>query len=171
MLIEQYLCLVSQCGLCLSAYSCMQCLSPFLLENNKCLAQCSSGYYLTQQLMTCTLSCPTYYFPNLADYSCTPCISPCLACRSSSQCLSCSTGWFLLGNTCQTSCPSGYYSNNTLNSCVACQYPCATCDFSASNCTSCSLGFLDKSNGNCVMSCSAGYFSNFSSITCSLCSA
>jgi hypothetical protein len=141
-LIEEYLCLIDKCGLCLSAYSCISCLPPYILENNKCLLQCSSGYYFTQQLMICTLSCPSLFFPNLADYSCTPCISPCYSCQSAQECLSCAQGWFLLGNTCYTNCPFGYYERSDTQSCAACQYPCSTCSGSEVNCTSCSLGFL-----------------------------
>lgn len=70
LLVEEIPCGVTHCGLCLSVSTCQQCLPTFYLENNNCLSACSQGYYLTSSLSTCSLSCPSGFYPILANYLC-----------------------------------------------------------------------------------------------------
>lgn len=128
------LCLVSGCGTCMSSYSCSLCLSPLFLQDNSCLSECTSGYYLTPILSICTLTCPSHFYPLLAEYLCLSCLSPCSNCLSETSCLSCVEGWFLLGSSCLKDCPVGYFKDNVSLSCQPCRYPCKSCVDSNSNC-------------------------------------
>ena len=99
----------TSCSQTLSVLACYSCWTPYVLVNNTC--QCPSG---------------TYY--DVGTLSCRSCSSNCLLCTSS-QCVQCSAGLYLLNGACVTSCPTPMYANSTL-----CQY-CVT-----PNCASCRLG-------------------------------
>lgn len=98
-----------------------------------------------------------------------PCIAPCFACSSGTTCLSCIGGYILNGTVCQESCNDGFYLssqqvsyNNEVqdqnfgiySQCLPCDVECSTCSGSASNCITCSQGYV-MSSGSCVSSCPA----------------
>jgi hypothetical protein len=97
LVVEELPCAVKDCGLCLSAYTCQHCLPGFYLQNNLCLSACSQGYYMTEQLQTCTITCPQGYYPILSDYLCQACVPPCSACTTKTSCSSCQIDRYLLG--------------------------------------------------------------------------
>ncbi|CAG9316737.1 unnamed protein product [Blepharisma stoltei] len=90
----------------------------------------------------------------LAGDSCLPCASPCQACYGSA--ISC------------TSCLPGYYLFGSDNSCEPCEEPCATCAISAYYCTGCDTGyFLDDNDCSaCSPQC---YACSGSATTCTGC--
>ncbi len=61
----------------------------------------------------CEVTCPDeHYFVVEDDLTCLACDNSCLTCEgaASNECLSCSTGLYLLENECLIECGSGYYT-------------------------------------------------------------
>jgi hypothetical protein len=83
---------------------------------------------------------------------CEVCISPCSGCTWSDACLSCISGYSLLGTACLSVCPSGYYSEGT--ACRTCPSLCGSCSWVNQQvaCSSCINGSLIYSY-DCVSEC------------------
>ena len=82
-------------------------------------------------------NCPVGTF-TLVDYSCSPCVAPCLACTAST-CLTCPLGQFPAFASCGTCVPT----------CKSCK------DATATGCTSCHTNALLNAAGSCL--CQDGY--------------
>jgi hypothetical protein len=131
-----YLNVSSFCALCSS--ECLGCSA--LLYN--CSA-CSGSYLLflntTTSVYRCLSVCPPGTFSQ--GGVCSSCLAPCLTCaNSSSQCLTCTTGYLSLNSSnaiqCVSACPSSSYPYQS--SCVLCSPSCAQCD--PSGCLQCGSG-------------------------------
>lgn len=85
---------------------------------------------------SCVSSCPSNSFANSASL-CIGCPEQCLTCVSALNCITCKTGFFLIGSVCTRSCPSATYpalqnSTNTASSpsystCLPCAASCQRC--------------------------------------------
>lgn len=131
----------NQCSVCYAGY--------FFQSNNSCVVTCSSPSNFGNPLtLTCVTSCPTGYFKNSTNRMCTLCDPNCLTCdTTSTKCLTCATGTFLINNFCDVNCPSTHYKNTPTNQCLPCNSACLTCSGgTSSNCLSCSAPlFFDSS--------------------------
>ncbi|KAL4453893.1 hypothetical protein ABPG74_003776 [Tetrahymena malaccensis] len=127
----------SPCATCTStAASCLSCVQLYLQQPNKCDSSCPSGYFKNSVNMTCT-ACPT----------------GCKNCSDAKTCTLCDTssGYRLFGSTC-----------------TICTSPCATCSLTdPKSCLTCENG-LYLQNSQCVATCQKGYF-NGPNYTCSPC--
>lgn len=140
----------SNCYRCLNINLCEMCNAPQYVSSYQCVDNCTIYYHLATN-RTCLTSCPDQFYPtNLGTNQkfCQPCVSPCLSCISSSQCVSCVPDKYLLGYTCVASCPSGYY-NSSFGQCASCISPCKTCT-NQTTCLSCSEGFWDSVQSICA---------------------
>jgi proprotein convertase subtilisin/kexin type 5 len=107
----------------------------------------SSQMYLTLTA-TCSVTCPSKYFPDSITKTCVACHSTCLSCSGSlaSNCLTCDVSGtqqlFLdaVKNTCNLTCSLNYYSGpGPAYECNQCHISCLTCTASnsATACISC----------------------------------
>lgn len=151
--------------------SCATCYGPF---SSNCLtcANVSSGgtitfYYLAVGESNCATNCPDGQYINiLIPNYCQLCNSLCLLCQGSSNtCISCSTGFYLYGNTCLSTCPAATYADTMMDSCLSCNSACATCfaadTFSCYSCKTNSTGqvfYLSLGTTQCVTVCPDGQF-------------
>jgi len=132
---------------------------------------CSGSYslYTWVNAGSCLTACPntTISITNV----CMNCTSPCSTCSNVlTNCTSCLTGYLYAvssGNQCATVCPNGTYSSVTSSSCLSCTSPCLTCLGTATNCTSCSTGYLY--NQACLSSCPSNTMANSVQLTCDTC--
>lgn len=163
-----FLDLTNNCvDLCSSGYyaeysnrTCVQCdpkCSTCNMTNTNCLS-CSSNLMLIQLSLysfTCDTQCLSgQYAVGGICYQCTP---PCQTCNSSTGCLSCVQGTFLMSSTqsCVTSCPVSTFSNN--GSCSSCASKCRSCT-STNYCLTCSNSSLYAHNGDCLETCPEQYY-------------
>ncbi len=79
--------------------------------------QCSSCKLGTLYNSSCVNTCPETYY--ISNDKCNICVSPCLTCYSSSDCLSCISKMRYLNNRCYFICPKGYYIDG--NNCLPCK--------------------------------------------------
>lgn len=79
------------------------------------------------------------------------CMYPCKTCTTdnASTCLSCYSTvvekW-LYNSQCLSTCPSTLFQDLTANTCSQCNSPCLACQTTATNCTSCIVGYGLKGN-------------------------
>ncbi|KAL4464822.1 hypothetical protein ABPG74_011383 [Tetrahymena malaccensis] len=174
--------------------------------------QCSVNYYLFQN--TCD-NCPVNYFPNTNTGNCDNCFQTqilkstkyfyykifthlirCQSCNgpSSSNCLSCNTGYFYLPDTqtcysicpipyfshftqpnCLLSCPTSYiqplYGDPQSRKCLNCDVSCQKCSGPTNlNCISCAQGYYSyNQNKSCVLTCPDGTYADIQSMQCLPC--
>lgn len=83
---------------------------------------------------------------------CATCYSPLV-----SQCFSCKTGYYLLGNYCLEKCTTGMYQLNVSNACVSVCPSRYYADSVASSCLDCSVGCLICSSASSCLSYDTGY--------------
>ena len=121
------------CSTCLNATACLSCIDGYH-HSNSCLTQCPSSYYANSNNATCSL--------------CSSLFTNCLAC-SSSACTQCDGSLFLSAGSCVATCPDSYYPQN--QQCLLCQSPCQTCT-STYACLSCVTPYV-LLNSECVISC------------------
>ncbi|ELP92041.1 hypothetical protein EIN_291500 [Entamoeba invadens IP1] len=124
------ICLNNKCTKCGTAV-------PFL-ENDKCVSQCTDGYY-----------------KDTTNSVCEKCDTGCKACTEKGKCTSCPDNHLLLDDTkkCTTdaNCPAGYYKDNT--NCMKCSITdCGECT-SKTVCTKCTKGNLIKGGSKCEANC------------------
>lgn len=136
--------------------------------NYQCVSNCTV-YYQFSPNRTCLLDCPSgyYYATNGTNNNyCQACVSPCVSCISSTQCLSCINGYYFYNYACTTTCPNGYFPEVNGNICDNCISPCNNC-VDKTTCLSCKIGYW---NGvNCTIVCPNGYFGNNVTNNCDLC--
>lgn len=137
---------------------------------------CSSGYYLQPTSNQCLTSCPAGYYKDTTLRRCGNCHPSCATCSGSesTQCSSCSTGFFLQpsSTTCSTSCPAvGYWSDSSKNTCSPCHAACSVCTGPHNNqCSACkSKYFLQPNSTMCLNNCGNGYWPDTSANICSPC--
>eukprot|EP01016_Furgasonia_blochmanni_P023328 TRINITY_DN251_c0_g5_i1.p1 TRINITY_DN251_c0_g5~~TRINITY_DN251_c0_g5_i1.p1 ORF type:complete len:2505 (+),score=375.87 TRINITY_DN251_c0_g5_i1:195-7709(+) len=133
------------CLKCTSGTNCNACDDSTLLENGKCVAQCSFG---------------TYPGPSLSGRACLRCGEGCLSCDSPMNCYACATGYNSVNGTCSAICAKNQFVNST-GGCVNCSTTCGSCSRSATNCIACANNtFLNIVNdvGQCVTACPNGTF-------------
>ncbi|KAL4497778.1 hypothetical protein ABPG72_000533 [Tetrahymena utriculariae] len=125
------------CATCTSTpTSCLSCVQLYLQASNKCDSSCPSGYFKNPVNLTCT-ACPT----------------GCKNCLDAKTCSICDTS-------------SGY--RLLASSCTLCATPCTTCFQSdPKSCLSCENN-LYLQNNQCVVTCQKGYF-NGPNYTCYPC--
>lgn len=144
--------------------TCLPCVSPCrtCLNLTACLS-CSRGFL---DGAACVGSCPQLFFANLTARVCQSCHPRCTSCNNTStNCLACADGFFLLGSSCLQACPLlTHYPNGSR--CEACRSPCLQC-VSLLECLSCQSGYLLDSR--CYSQCPDGYFGNLTSRACSPC--
>lgn len=155
------------CELCNGA--CVTCTS----SANKCTA-CREPYYLNGT--TCSLGCPSGYYPNASRRACLPCAASrgCLTCEGSpDHCLSCPSSMLHNGTKCLASCSANtyrkyhtcvhdcgvmYYANTTSHVCHACPLNCRTCVvLNKVTCVACVIGYALNAGNNCTRNCSNGH--------------
>lgn len=110
---------------------------------------------------------------------CKPCQRPCSTCKSTTECKSCASGYYLLTpeNICvdPSLCPNGTYPDTTKGICNKCHSDCVNClGGNFDECTLCNTtaGYLELTNayGSCnPLTCSDGYYLNSSIPTCIPC--
>ena len=106
-------------GLCQScAGSCLTCSGP---SANNCLT-CVNGTFLSPVTLSCGATCPSGFYANSNNNSCTSCIQNCQTCNTnSSKCDTCYPSFFVqLDGTCAGSCPQSYFASTTDFKCYAC---------------------------------------------------
>jgi hypothetical protein len=120
-------------------YPCLQVAYSIYISNELCISCHSACNQCANHPQNC-LSCVsnlTYLDDSLGIGVCAPCIAPCVACNSSTSCLSCANGYYLNFNSClkcDSSCES---CNGPLNSnCLACLGTSKLIDGSCSGCSS-----------------------------------
>jgi len=105
------LCVLCSDTLCASCYVggqfCRSCVQSHLLEMGRCKSSCSNGLYPNPGGV-CLPICPRGQYPD-GSRQCLQCPSPCLDCLSSSVCVTCRPGYYLLTNqrTCVSQCGRG----------------------------------------------------------------
>lgn len=146
----------SNCQVCTSQTTCINCNANYFLSSGNCVSNCSGGLL------------PNY------EKMCSSC--QCLTCSTTSyNCTACSLPKSLYLSQCLSICPSGYYSNN--NTCVSCMSNCAACT-SSTLCSICSLpyvlSFSSATTSNCLAACPNGTIATIDSVNfsyiCSACS-
>jgi len=147
---------ITGCKVCTSLSNCTTCQSGLVLNaNGSCTYppnNCSSGYYLN----------------SLGN--CSQCFPTCNTCNggTSSNCLTCFSGYTLYNGVCIQNCNSTSYYSINLSSCLPCNSAfsnCTTC--SSIGCTVCNVGF-NVSAGACQQVCPNGtYLQNQQCISCS----
>lgn len=155
---ENTVSLTNICSLCDS--NCYKC-DTSAVYCTACVSTSTFKYlYLNTSVVpntqTCIAACPLYTYGDINNYNiCTPCVSPCLACSSATNCTTCINGKFLFNHTCIASCPTGTaIQNSVTNTCDPCDSNCLTCSILTTNCTSCNASLL-LYLGQCRVSCPA----------------
>ncbi|CDW80339.1 UNKNOWN [Stylonychia lemnae] len=136
------------CSLCTIQKECLSCSQPSdspLFQNGKCISECKSGYFESNN-------------------TCLPCSINCQSCQSFDQCLLCQNSNQLLADgKCITNskCPNGT-KLNYLGQCVQelnCQDNCTQCGVNTNYCYICKDNMISL-NGKCVLKCPESYFEN-----------
>lgn len=124
--------------------------------------------------------CPIGMYASQVDSRCRACGSYCLQCNTSSTCLICYDGLWLLDGQCVATCPPGYAGtfvefvsalyNKMVGVCKQCESPCSTCSRTTSQyeCQSCSGGFY-LYQSRCLVTCPSGFFANPTTSQCTPC--
>lgn len=101
--------------------SCVDCTGR---TNTQCVG-CQSGYFRQPAPSTssCLTTCPTKYYQDTILNTCQPCHLACNTCTGPTytECLSCDTGYYLLGaTTCvlPADCPTGTYPDSSTFTCT-----------------------------------------------------
>lgn len=134
------------CANCSSATTCQQCVVS-ATNNNNGSCSCPSGYFFATSPIRFCRQCPNYT----------------LTCLSSTQALTCVTGFTLSNGVCV--CSSGNFINN-LGQCVSCVTGCSSCN-SSITCLACNAPLLLQGN-SCVSRCGPGFYQN--GFVCTACS-
>ena len=188
--------LTLSCKLCFQSSSassvpntCATCTGP---NNNQCVT-CLSGFYWDPLTSTCINPCSDGYYADASSQQCKRCFqassstsSPrsCQTCSGAleSNCLSCSSGEYLLPSTssCLSTCPAGTYPRTDINWCGNCyqaasddviEKSCATCNgWKPTNCLTCpSETYYYPQNSTCLSSCPGGTYYDTNLLSCQPC--
>jgi proprotein convertase subtilisin/kexin type 5 len=108
---------VTSCVNCAIAH-CKSC------DINQCY-KCFNNFYGTLSasniIVSCTPTCPDYYYTDSSTGLCVKCIDLCMTCTSSNNCQKCVTPYFLYTNNCLNSCPEQTYSITNVTGGFKCQ--------------------------------------------------
>ncbi|KAK7573323.1 hypothetical protein V9T40_010514 [Parthenolecanium corni] len=120
-----------------SPHACLSCPAKNLLQNNTCVVECSSGFFIDQS-------------------GCQPCLHTCEECLSRTNCSKCRTPLLLQSGECRTTCANGYY--NEYGICAKCFLSCMTCvGPRRDECVTCPQGW-QLAAGECHPECPQGFF-------------
>ncbi|CAK9782442.1 growth factor receptor domain-containing protein [Cutaneotrichosporon oleaginosum] len=138
-----------------SRIACTACHDGFVLQDNRCLSECSPG---------------TFWSSTANGTACQPCDASCAACiGTATHCTSCPSGAAWNG-TCVAACPEATLLVN--GTCLACHPDCATCTSPAANsCLTCPPHRPVLATGRCVPFCAAGTVVDSDAGTCRPCAA
>lgn len=129
----------NNCALCNNG-TCNQCNKGYLLEEKKCVSNCSPGYYQLES-------------------ECKPCTGrDCLTCSNShSKCLTCLGNLVLdpISGDCVFECRFGYFVNPNNNTCEQCGSNCIEC-VDSRTCNVCRDPYALSLNKTCVKPCDEG---------------
>ncbi|CAD8173047.1 unnamed protein product [Paramecium pentaurelia] len=174
---EGYIWTNTGCRLCQNFCSsctnglCDQCPPSYYGDSTHCYSNhqnklgCYIGCTQCTDYQVCTSCQSPYYF--LVQNLCQRCASPCETCDDQGACLTCISGYMVVGNDCQrcqspcsqcsgelykcTSCkqspPQHYYLSG--QSCILCEFPCVSC-ISKNICTSCNQGYYLNQSQYCI---------------------
>lgn len=120
-----------QCTSCPSSSNCSTCSNA---TGTIVCGSCRYNSFMTNA-GTCSSTCASNQFANLANASCVDCDSSCATCYSqtNNSCVTCASNKFLLQNStggyCLTSCPTTLYFTQyiTYGQCLPCYATCVTC--------------------------------------------
>ena len=133
---------LKNCDKCVDGISCDDCISPYVLQNNKCQLECDDGYYSDKNRI------------------CRPCSNPrCKRCNTDPQiCDSCLNDLLKYKIDCyETVLPHTYEQNGTLFDCADF---CESCIDSAEHCLSCRYNLTydpdTETNTYCTDKCPPG---------------
>lgn len=145
------------CSTCHNSSECVTCLPQFALVVGACVTECGNGSVKIR-------------LSSVSQWECLPCSSNCLYCsysgtNASTTCLQCDVGYLHTGR-CVDTCPMTTYS--VTNTCVECVLPCKSC-ISATDCTSCQLGYGILLNYLCLPSCPSQFYLDEMTNTCLAC--
>lgn len=163
-------------GLCEICHS--SCLTCFGATSKDCTS-CYKGYFLMTVApdFSCVQACPASFWVDISSYTCKPCDSSCFSCdgSSSSDCLSCMNGRYILSGvcyetcpyatfgdsssmSCQAICPEFTYSDWSSRVCLSCHKKCLNCfSLEENQCSQCFDGYFLQ-DSSCVQTCSEEYF-------------
>jgi hypothetical protein len=108
-------------------------------SNSTTCLQCYSSvttiyYFLDPVSQSCVVpsACSVNTFANYNSSTCVVCPTQCLTCTSLTNCISCTSNYYLLNGSCLTDCPLTYYPINIQQICSLCNSVnntahCATC--------------------------------------------
>lgn len=145
------------CEVCSGSNQCLQCTTGYVLENGKCLMECTDGFYKDSSVNTCK-----------------PCDTTCKTCNAAlpTSCLTCPPDTLHQLHSCVTTCDTGYYKSE--DSCLPCHHTCSSCvGGSETQCQDCKGG-LNYDKGLCKYSCELGTYRSDDScqpchVTCNNC--
>ena len=120
-----------------------------------------SGFVLATD-NTCV--CPKQNYVNSTG-QCTPCLSGCAVCTSSSTCSSCVAPLLVQQNICVVQCSEGYFLAGSV--CTTCPTNCLGCT-SNSQCFYCKNGYYLFA-GSCYQTCPSGTVANNATFQCVAC--
>jgi len=144
------------------------CKSPYAFQSGKCVEQCSTGYYLIEEICPECLTKKSYF--------CKPCTFPCADCfykNGQITCNSCKLPYLYVDGLCVSECPIGLYATSN-GICEKCDKSCRTCNgpFNT-DCIVCNyeMGYIKQATGACILlMCTSGTFLDLNSLTCKDCS-
>lgn len=150
----------ANCGACIDAKTCTQCMNSKFLHTGNCDSTCPAGYFGSGS--------------GPAGRSCNKCEANCKKCSDATTCTVCSNSAapFLLNGNCISACPTGYFSVGkaaTGRSCQACESGCSKCS-NAVTCTQCT-NTMHLHKGDCKKTCPSGHFGSGSGVTGRICDA
>lgn len=148
-------------------------------KTNKNCTECTINSYQlidVRVTSTCLDKCIDGTFLNTATRICEVCHASCATCLDStnSNCLTCSSGFFLQLNTkglysCLITCPIQTYKDLALLQCMPCGGDCFECFGGSENqCISCSNGYF-LYNNTCDVTCPVGTYQNYMNNICDRC--
>ncbi len=150
------------CIECDGEFTCKKCNTGHSLEVNKCVKNCSEGFYF-----------------DINSLECKNCSNNCHTCSiESTNCTTCSNFSYLLDLKCVFNCPEGYFKDKKNMVCKKCKNTCALCSDEIDNiiineennlislnsmedhkCTQCING-LYLLSGLCVLKCPSSFISD-----------
>lgn len=138
-------------------FACIECVAPYILHNQICVAQCPIGY-----------------FHNTITNTCQKCSLGCKSCVDALTCSKCKYGFFYYYETglCVQYCPDAWYADCITETCIECDVSCSVCNGpSSSECFVCADGYI-LNDSTCILygTCDVGFYSDTVSGSCVACS-
>ena len=132
------------CERCNSNGYCLDCDSDHLLQDGKCVVECESGFYETNE--------------GGEDF-CKECsMANCDSCNAN-ECHICEEGTYLKQGECVLNCGDGFWLNEDTSECKECPEGCAKCT-SLTHCTHCENSHFLQANNICENTCPLGQVGN-----------